>query len=413
MLSRRDFISAAGGSLLSTAIFPSAFKQSHSFAAAAEETFKSTNLTAANEFTGGIEGPACDASGNLYAVNYKSNGTIGKVAPDGKCSKFVDLPNDSIGNGIRFDSDGNMLIADYVNHNILKVDMTTKKVSVFAHNDQMNQPNDLSITVGNVIYASDPNWSENNGQIWRITPDGKTTRLATGVGTTNGIEVAPDERTLYVGESKQLKVWAYTIDGNGGIGNKRLFIEFPDNSLDGMRCDIVGNLYVTRYKKGTIAKVSPSGKILREITLLGKKPSNICFGGTDGKTCYVTVADTKRVETFRADQEGRSFNLFQSGIREPGIASSSLPRLQLHQRGSGGHVFIRFNAPTPGRIALSVFDVQGKRIQTFTMNSNQSGPVSCEWNGRDHTNRNVAAGRYALVAVLPNGQQITRRFELR
>jgi sugar lactone lactonase YvrE len=57
-------------------------------------------------FTSGIEGPGCDREGNLYAVNYQRQGTIGKVTPEGECSVFAELPDDSIGNGIRFHSAG-------------------------------------------------------------------------------------------------------------------------------------------------------------------------------------------------------------------------------------------------------------------------------------------------------------------
>ena len=48
--------------------------------------------------------------------------------------------------------------------------------------------------------------------------------------------------------------------------------------MDGMRCDVDGNLYITRQNKGTIAKVSPEGDLMLEIELTGKKPSNIAFG---------------------------------------------------------------------------------------------------------------------------------------
>ena len=84
-----------------------------------DELFISHAFTERDGFTSGIEGPACDADGNLYAVNYARQHTIGKVTPIGKCSVFVELPNGSIGNGIRFNSAGAMLIADYTNHNIL------------------------------------------------------------------------------------------------------------------------------------------------------------------------------------------------------------------------------------------------------------------------------------------------------
>ena len=274
-----------------------------------EELFVSREFTPVNGFTSGIEGPACDAEGNLYAVNFARQHTIGKVTPDGEASVFAELPPGSVGNGIRFNSAGDMFIADYTNHNVLKVHMETRRVSVHAHEPRMNQPNDLAIGANDIIYASDPNWPESTGQLWRVDANGDVTLLEAGMGTTNGIEVSPDERTLYVNESRQLNVWAYNLSAEGEISNKRLLIKFPDFNMDGMRCDIEGNLYVTRHGKGTVAKVSPDGDVLLEVQLTGKLCTNIAFGGADGRTCYVTLADRGNVETFRVDQPGRSWAL--------------------------------------------------------------------------------------------------------
>ena len=274
------------------------------------ELFVSQEFTPVNGFTSGIEGPACDAEGNLYAVNYERQHTIGKVTPDGTESVFVELPTGSIGNGIRFNSEGFMFIADYTNHNVLKVDMETLEISVHAHEPTMNQPNDLAIGANDILYASDPNWGASTGQIWRIDTNGKVTLLETDMGTTNGIEVSPDEKVLYVNESAQRNVWAYDLSPDGEIRNKRLMIQFPDFNMDGMRCDIEGNLYITRHGKGTVAKLSPDGEVLLEVQLTGKLCSNIAFGGPDGRTCYVTMADRGNVEVFRADLPGRSWQLF-------------------------------------------------------------------------------------------------------
>ena len=276
-----------------------------------EELFVSQEFTPVNGFTSGIEGPACDAAGNLYAVNYARQHTIGKVTPDGTASVFVELPTGSIGNGIRFDSKGSMFIADYTNHNVLKVDMTTREISVHAHEPTMNQPNDLAIGANDMLYASDPNWSASTGQIWRVDTDGNVTLLEADMGTTNGIEVSPNEKVLYVNESAQRNVWAYDLSPEGEISNKRLLIQFPDFNMDGMRCDVEGNLYITRHGKGTVAKLSPAGEVLLEVQLTGKLCTNIAFGGTDGRTCYVTMADRGNVEVFRADLPGRSWQLFQ------------------------------------------------------------------------------------------------------
>ena len=276
-----------------------------------EELFVSREFTPVNGWTSGIEGPACDAEGNLYAVNYERQHTIGKVTPDGVESVFVELPTGSIGNGIRFNSDGFMFIADYTNHNVLKVDMETREISVHAHEPTMNQPNDLAIGANDILYASDPNWGASTGQIWRIDTDGQVTLLEPDMGTTNGIEVSPDENVLYVNESAQRNVWAYNLSPEGEISDKRLLIQFSDFNMDGMRCDVEGNLYITRHGKGTVAKLSPEGEVLLEVELTGKLCSNIAFGGPDGRTCYVTMADRGNVEVFRADLPGRSWQLFQ------------------------------------------------------------------------------------------------------
>ena len=276
-----------------------------------EELFVAQEFTPVNGFTSGIEGPACDAAGNLYAVNYERQHTIGKVTPDGAASVFVELPTGSIGNGIRFSSEGFMFIADYTNHNVLKVDMDTREISVHAHEPTMNQPNDIAIGANDILYASDPNWGASTGQIWRVDTDGKVTLLEADMGTTNGIEVSSDEKVLYVNESAQRNVWAYDLSPEGEVSNKRLLIQFPDFNMDGMRCDIEGNLYITRHGKGTVAKLSPAGEMLLEVQLTGKLCSNIAFGGPDGCTCYVTMADRGNVEVFRADLPGRSWQLFQ------------------------------------------------------------------------------------------------------
>ena len=91
---------------------------------------------------------------------------------------------------------GDMFIADYTNHNVLRVDMSTREISLFAHEPTMNQPNDIAIGANGIIYASDPNWQESTGQIWRVDLGGTMTLLEAGMGTTNGIEVSPDERSL-------------------------------------------------------------------------------------------------------------------------------------------------------------------------------------------------------------------------
>ncbi|SMD38187.1 Sugar lactone lactonase YvrE [Reichenbachiella faecimaris] len=261
------------------------------------------------DFTQGLEGPAVDAEGNLFFVNPKKSGTIGKISIAGELEIYVDsLPNGSVANGIRFDPEGLMYLADYINHNILTIDPLYKVPMVYAHDSTMNQPNDLAIASDGTIYASDPNWAESTGNLWRVDLDGQFDLLESNMGTTNGVEVAPGDSLLYVNESVQRKVWVYDLSKTGTLSNKRLLIEFADHGLDGMRTDIKGNLYIARYGKRVIAIVSPQGELINEVKLKGQKPTNIAFGGKDGKTCYVTCQDRGYIESFRAPNPGRSFS---------------------------------------------------------------------------------------------------------
>ena len=276
-----------------------------------EKLYLATPLTATNSFTAGIEGPACDRAGNIFAVNFAQQQTIGRTTPAGQSEVFVTLPNDSVGNGIRFDRAGRMYVADYVGHNVLRIDPGTRAVEVLAHEPMMNQPNDLAIAPNGTLYASDPNWGAKTGQLWRIDPDGTTTRLAADMGTTNGVEVSPDGKRLYVNESVQRNVWVFDIQPDGGVANKRLLRQFPDHGFDGMRCDADGNLYITRYGKGTVAVLSPEGEVLREINVLGARPSNLCFGGPDGRTVYVTEVEHRRLVQFRVETPGAAWTRWE------------------------------------------------------------------------------------------------------
>ncbi|NER09958.1 Sugar lactone lactonase YvrE [Muriicola jejuensis] len=270
--------------------------------------FQSEDLTPEFSFTEGIEGPAVDKSGALYAVNYGEQGTIGRVSETGMAELYLTLPEGSIGNGIRFDREGTMYIADYAGHKVYRVKRDSKQPEVYVEGPEMNQPNDLALSDTGVIYLSDPNWGEGTGNLWMVPGAGELVLLESGMGTTNGIEVSPDGKYLYVNESEQRKVWKYDILPDGTLSGKKLLISFEDYGLDGMRCDVKGNLLITRYGKGTVVLVSPKGKVLKEIRLKGKNPSNLAFGGRDGRTVYVTLADRGCVEKIRLPHKGSYYS---------------------------------------------------------------------------------------------------------
>jgi gluconolactonase len=268
-------------------------------------------FTQPGEFTPGIEGPACDARGNVFAVNFRTEGTIGIVTPQGHGDVYVTLPRGSVGNGIVFDRKGNMYVADYTGHNVLLINPTTRRIRVYAHESRMTQPNDLAIAPDGTIFASDPNWRQETGRVWKVDRDGHITLAADGQGTSNGIDVGPDGKSLCVNESDQRNIWRFTIRPDGSLADRALVRKFDDHGFDGMRFDVDGNLYICRYGKGTVIKMTPEGKVLHEVDVLGKRPSNLCFGGPDGRTVYVTEVEHTRLVAFRVDGPGLAWQRFR------------------------------------------------------------------------------------------------------
>jgi sugar lactone lactonase YvrE len=292
--------------------------------AADEPMFVSKPISPANEYTTGIEGPAVSAAGELYVMNVarpsddpNKKGGIGRLKPGASKSElFAILPDDSVGNGSRFDSQGRMYVADYVNHKIFVFEPGDATPREYFRG-QFHQPNDLAIGRDGTLYASDPKASDGIGQIWQITrgPDG----LGRGaimappqtMGITNGIDLSPDNATLYVSESqfshsgarRRASIWAYRIDG-AALADPRLVIEFPQGDVDGLRVDTDGRILVARPSFGTVSIVTPQGHLVRDVKTAGTDPTNLTFGGADGRDVFVTQAQKAKrfIERFRTDR---------------------------------------------------------------------------------------------------------------
>lgn len=271
--------------------------------------------TPANSFSSGVEGPVCDEAGNLYACNVTRYGTIGKLTPDGQLTIFTTAPAGGRLNGLQIDSRGDLIAADYVNHAIYRVDLRTGEFLESLTNDwagpQFHQPNDLGIAADDTIYFTDPDWhSPTGGRVFMIRRGAhrKTSVVAGGLNTPNGVTVSPDQRTLYVSESNAHRVLAYDRNADGTLHNRRVFfdltaVEGGAAALpDGIRCDKSGNLYIAAVKLGRILIVYPDGQLSsRSFQTLGKSPTNIALCGRGAQTLYITEAENRRIEVVQLD----------------------------------------------------------------------------------------------------------------
>lgn len=245
-------------------------------------------------FSASAEGPALDSQGNLYAVNYNTDGTIGMVRPDGSTSMLLQLPAGSIANGIVFDQQDAMYMADYTGHQVLRYQH--EELSVHAAEPRMHQPNDLAILQNGTLFASDPNWQNSSGQLWRIDTDGSSHLLEAAMGTTNGIAISPDQQFLYVNESVQRRIWRYRLGSGGTLSEKTLFASFSDYGLDGMRTNSEGDLFVARYGKGSVLRLNTAGETVAEYPLQHALPTNVALSHSGPARLFVTIQQCGCIE---------------------------------------------------------------------------------------------------------------------
>jgi len=240
------------------------------------------------------EGPASDAAGNVYFTD-QPNDRILKWSTDGKLSTFLEPCGRS--NGLCFDSQGQLwACADNKNElwRIAPDGRTTVVVKDFG-GKLLNGPNDLWIRPDGGIYFSDPLYkrpywnrgpSEQDVQaVYYLSPDPqRLVRVAEDLKQPNGVIGTPDGKTLYVADIGAKKTYAYAIQPDGSLSGKRLFCELGS---DGMTIDQRGNVYLTG--KGVIV-FDPSGRQIEQIDVPEGWTANVCFGGADQQTLFITAS---------------------------------------------------------------------------------------------------------------------------
>lgn len=241
------------------------------------------------------EGPACDAEGNVLFTD-QPNDAIHEWSVDGKLSTFMQPCGRS--NGLCFDAEGNLwACADEKNE--LWCISPDKKVEVVVKDYQgklINAPNDLWIRPDGGIYFSDPFYkrsywnrgpSEQDVQaVYFLTPDRKNLiRVIDDLMQPNGVIGTPDGKNLYVADIKDKKTYSYAIHEDGTLSEKKLFCEMGS---DGMTIDNEGNVYLTG--RG-VTVFNPQGKQIAHIPVDAGWTANVCFGGKDRQTLFITAKE--------------------------------------------------------------------------------------------------------------------------
>jgi gluconolactonase len=240
------------------------------------------------------EGPACDEQGNVYFTD-QPNDRILKWDVDGKVSTFMQPCGRS--NGLCFDAKGNLWACADGKNELWVID-GKGKVTVVVKDYQgklLNGPNDVWVRPDGGLYFTDPfykrdYWKRGPAEqgtegVYFLSPDRKTlTRVVDDMKQPNGIIGTPDGKLLYVSDIGAHKTYAYDIQADGSLKNKRLFCELGS---DGMTLDDEGNVYLTG--KG-VSVFDPAGKLIETIKIDEPWTGNVCFGGKDRRTLFITAS---------------------------------------------------------------------------------------------------------------------------
>ena len=233
------------------------------------------------------EGPAADALGNVYFSDI-SAGRIYKWSSDGGVSVFLEGLKGP--NGLAFTRDGLLIVCEGGKGRLISVNsqgQITPLVEQYNYT-RFNEPNDLWIDPQGGIYFTDPAYQspvvQGGEYVYYLTPDrSRTLRVISDLTRPNGIVGAPDGKTLYVADHGAGKTFVYTIQSDGALTGKRLFVSLGS---DGMKRDQAGNLYLTTGD--AVQVVDASGKPVREIKIPAP-PTNLAFVGADGNTLFITA----------------------------------------------------------------------------------------------------------------------------
>jgi gluconolactonase len=211
-------------------------------------------------------------------------------------------------NGLAFDAQGRLIAVQTVPGKTgVAVIYPAGKESVLTDNyngKPYGRPNDLVVDKKGGVYFTDPGPNPEPGQttppapplppaVYYVPPGGKSIQVATDIARPNGVQPSPDERTLYVNDTRGEYLIAFDIQPDGMLGNRRNFAKYVGvmreggqiaSGADGLAVDSEGRVYTT--SNAGVDVFSPQGQHLGTIPVQ-RRPQNLAFSGKDKKTLYI------------------------------------------------------------------------------------------------------------------------------
>ncbi len=249
------------------------------------------------------EGPASDAAGVVYFTDQPNNRILRWTAEEG-VTTFLEPAGRS--NGLCFDADGDLwACAD--EHNelwVIRPDGTHRVVASGYGGKLLNGPNDVWVSPTGGAYFTDPYYErdywqrgpmeqDSQGVYWLPPGAEEPVRVDAELVQSNGVIGTPDGELLYVADIGAGRTYAYDVDEDGRLVNKRVFCEMGS---DGMTLDDEGNVYLTG--RG-VSVFNRDGERIAHIEIPEPWTANVCFGGPERRTLFITAGERIYTLTMR------------------------------------------------------------------------------------------------------------------
>ncbi len=296
------------------------------------------SLTLLADGLGFAEGPAAGKNGILYFSDISAD----KVYRWSEATGHTVIREDSGGtNGLWLTASGTILACEGERGRVVSIDQSGN-VTVLAETYgglRLNEPNDLWADPNGGIFFTDPVYNgtavQDGEHVYYISPANQITRVVSDMARPNGIIGSADGKTLFITDHGAGKTYRFTVGDNGSLSDKTLFTE---TGGDGMTLDSEDNLYLA----GDGVKVfDPSGNLLETIAVPGRT-TNVCFGGDDGRTLYITTVTS--VYSLKMKLEGvfpqESVNNPQGVVLSKSVSNGMLTLTWNSVEGAEGYVLL-------------------------------------------------------------------------
>jgi len=287
------------------------------------------------------EGPVVCADGSVVLTEIRNNRCT-RVAADGTVSLFSATGGGP--NGLAVGPDGAYYLCnnggsryvegssmgqgphpDYKFGSIQRIDPKTGACTTLyneCNGHKLSAPNDLVFDTQGGFYFTDLGKRyarhRDHGGLYYALPDGSSVvELAFPILSPNGCGLSPDGKTIYVADTEGARLWAFEIEGPGKIKKPsghaahsgRVIAGLQGNArFDSLAVMASGNIAVATLNTGYITEISPAGDIVRAVKMPDTYPTNICFGGPDMRTAYITLSDSGRLGVMQWAEPGLKLN---------------------------------------------------------------------------------------------------------